>query len=72
MIEVSINQTTSVKILTQFLLEMLKITSSQSITNLNLIKGKSAITCGIKDERDVWLNLCHIHDNLWMKIVHNK
>ncbi len=53
MIEVSINQTTSVKILTQFLLEMLKITSSQSITNLNLIKGKSAITCGIKDERDV-------------------
>ncbi len=35
-------------------------------------QGKSAITCGIKDERDVWLNLCHIHDNLWMKIVHNK
>jgi hypothetical protein len=31
---------------------MLKITSSQSITNLNVIEGKSAITCGIKDERD--------------------
>jgi len=52
---VSINQTTFVKILTQFLLEVLKITSSQSITNLNVIKGKNAITCGIKDEREVWL-----------------